>query len=103
VDVPGADLKVNSVRLEVRCAIAMDRLDQFAAAALTGLLANSTADETWTDWNLLARAAYDIAAAMIKESAVRNGDGSRKEDPRDPQPLLLRLFSRCLRALNGWP
>jgi hypothetical protein len=57
----------------------MDRLDQFAAAALTGLLANSTADEAWTDWNLLSRAAYDIAAAMIKESTGRNGNGSRED------------------------
>jgi hypothetical protein len=56
----------------------MDRLDQFAAAALTELLAaRETPINTFPN---LAEDAFDITAAMIQESARRNADGSRKEE-----------------------
>jgi hypothetical protein len=56
----------------------MDRLDQFAAAALTGLLA--ARKSPIANYSDVVADAYTIAAAMIRERAGRNNDGSMKED-----------------------
>jgi hypothetical protein len=69
----------------------LDR-DQFAAAALTGLLAAPTCkDRSWDYW---ARIAYEAADAMLAERAKTNHDTA-------PQPTLTSAEREALHWVIG--